>query len=91
MFGASLGFTLAMILHFWVRPAFIYLPSRLTKKRMAETYAGDQVYEDRYRLRWFQMTIVALVTLVLPLIIAVMVLNSYGDEIDEDFKDEVIL
>lgn len=91
LFGATLGFTFAVILHFWVRPAFLYLPSRLTKKQMAETYAGDEVYEDRYMLRWRQLIVIALVTFVLPFIIAVMVLNSYHGSIDRDFTDEIIL
>jgi len=32
LFGASFGFTMAMILNFWVKPVFLDLQRRLTKK-----------------------------------------------------------
>ena len=91
IFGATLGFTMAIILYFWVKSFFINLQSRLTKKQMGVSHQGDEVYEDRYMLRFKHLIIVILLTLVLPLAIAVYVLNSFGEEIDEDFKDEVIL
>ncbi len=58
---------------------------------MDQTALGDEVYEYRYMLRGKHVAIVIVLTLVLPLILAIFVLNSYGDEIDEDFKTEVIL
>ena len=91
IFCAILGFTMAIILYFWVKSFFINLQSRLTKKQMGVSHQGDEVYEDRYMLRFKHLIIVILLTLVLPLAIAVYVLNSFGEEIDEDFKDEVIL
>ena len=32
VFGATLGFTMALVLHFWVKPVFINMQARLTKK-----------------------------------------------------------
>lgn len=58
---------------------------------MDQTALGDEVYEYRYMLRLKHVAFVIALTLVLPLILAIFVLNSYGDEIDEDFKSEVIL
>ena len=58
---------------------------------MDVSHQGDEVYEDRYMLRFKHLIIVILLTLVMPLIIAVMVLDSFGEDIDEDFKDEVIM
>ncbi len=58
---------------------------------MDRTALGDEVYEYRYMLRLKHVVLVIVMTLVLPLILAIFVLNSYGDEIDEDFKTEVIL
>lgn len=91
IFGGTLGFTLALILHFWMKPSFLNLQSRLTKKQMDVSYQGDEVYEDRYMLRFKHLLIIILLTLVLPLVLAVAVLDSFGDDIDEDFKDEVIM
>ena len=58
---------------------------------MGENYDGDEVYEDRYIVGFKFIALVVIVTLIFPMIIAVAVINSYGDEIDEDFKSEVIL
>ena len=58
---------------------------------MAETYHGDEVYEDRYMLRIRHLLLVVLFTLIVPITIAIFVLNSFNGEIDEDFKSEVIL
>ena len=79
IFGASLGFTLAMISHFWLKPVFLDLQARLTKKQMTETELGDEVYEDRYMLRVKHLLLVLFLTLVIPLIVAVIVLKSFGD------------
>ena len=91
LFGGTLGFTLAMIMHFWVKPYFIDLQSKLTKKQIAESEHGDEVYEDRYMLRPRHFVLILLLTCVLPITVSVFVLKSFGDEIDEDFKSEVIL
>ena len=32
VFGATIGFTLALIFHYWVKPFFIELQARLMKK-----------------------------------------------------------
>ena len=82
---------MAMVSHFWVKPFFIELQARLTKKQIAETSMGDEVYEDRYTLRPKHLAIVIALTLVLPLLVAYLVLDSFGDDIDSDFKEEVIL
>jgi len=91
VFGATLGLSLALILHFWVKPFFVELQARLTKKTIAETHQGDEVYEDRYMLRWKHVFLVVLLTLVLPVAVAFAVLDSFHGEIDDDFKTEVIL
>ena len=86
LFGASLGFTVAMVGHFWVKPFFIDLQARLTKKQIAETSMGDEVYEDRYMLKIRHLALVILFTLILPLGIAYLVLDSFDGEVDDDFK-----
>ena len=86
LFGASLGFTVAMVGHFWVKPFFIDLQARLTKKQIAETSMGDEVYEDRYMLKIRHLALVILFTLILPLGIAYLVLDSFDGEVDADFK-----
>jgi len=91
LFGASIGFTMAMILHFWVKPMFINLQSNLTKKQMAENYQGDEVFEDRYILKFRHVMLVLLSTVIMPLFLAGIVLDSYDNTIDDDFKNEVIL
>ena len=58
---------------------------------MAETYEGEEVYEDRYMLKSKYLLFVVILTVLLPFIIAYMVLKSFGDDIDDDFKEEVIL
>ena len=52
---------------------------------------GEEVYEDRYMLRFRHFFLVIVLTSLLPLFIAYLVLDSYGDSIDDDFKSEVIL
>ena len=47
---------------------------------------GDEVYEDRYMIRFKHLGVVLTLTLLLPILIACMVLNSFGDHIDDDFK-----
>ena len=86
LFGASLGFTVAMVGHFWVKPFFIDLQARLTKKQIAETSMGDEVYEDRYMLKIRHLALVIFFTLILPLGIAYLVLDSFDGEVDADFK-----
>ena len=86
LFGASLGFTFAMVGHFWVKPFFIDLQARLTKKQIAETSMGDEVYEDRYMLKIRHLALLLLFTLILPLGIAYLVLDSFDGEVDADFK-----
>ena len=86
LFGASLGFTVAMVGHFWVKPFFIDLQARLTKKQIAETSMGDEVYEDRYMLKIRHLALLLLFTLILPLGIAYLVLDSFDGEVDADFK-----
>ena len=58
---------------------------------MAETFAGDEVYQDRYMLRFKHLFFVIFFTLILPMTVAVLVLDSYDDQIDDDFKEQVIL
>jgi len=52
---------------------------------------GDEVYEDRYMLKYKHLVIVVFFTLVLPLFIAYLVLDSFDDDVDDDFKSEVVL
>ena len=47
---------------------------------------GDEVYEDRYILRFKHFTFVIAFTFVLPFVVAFMVLNSFNDNVDDDFK-----
>ena len=77
IFGATIGFTLAMVSHFWVKPLFIDLQARFTKKQIAETSMGDEVYEDRYMLKIRHLVLVILFTLILPLGISYLVLDSF--------------
>ena len=91
LFGASLGFTLAVIGHYWLQPWFLELQSKLMKKCMTETEHGDEVYEDRYNLCFKHFVAIFVCTLALPVCIAVLVLESFHGEIDDDFKMEVIL
>jgi len=37
IFGATLGFTFSMVFHYWLKPCFIELQARLTKKQIAES------------------------------------------------------
>lgn len=91
VFGATFGLTVALILNFWLKPFFLDLQRRLTKKKIAETYSGEEVYEDRYIVTPKHVLIIIALTLVLPLTIACLVLQSQAEEIDDDFKTEVIL
>jgi len=52
---------------------------------------GDEVYEDRYMLRLRHLVLVVVFSCLIPLVIAWVMLNSYDDSIDEDFKEEVLL
>ena len=74
IFGATLGLTLAFIMHYWIKPYFIDLQSRFTKKQSSETSLGDKVYEDRYMLNYRHLAVLAIVTLVLPLAMAYLLL-----------------
>ena len=58
---------------------------------MAETYQGDEVYQDRYLIKAKHVFVVVMLTLVVPFCIAIVVLNSFNGEIDENFIQEVIL
>ena len=59
---------------------------------MAESYTGEEVYEDRYMLRVKHVLLVVLFSLVLPLAIAAVVLHSFREDyVDADLKSEVIL
>lgn len=91
LFGASLGFTFAMILNSWIKPFFLDLQQRFTKKQMAESNTGDEVYEDRYILKGKHFAFVLIFTFIFPLATSGAVLNSYGDHIDGDLKTQVIL
>ena len=82
---------MALISHYWIKPFFLDLQAKLTKKQMAETEMGDEVYEYRFMLKLKHVVILIAVTLILPLIIAILVLNSFGNKIDDDFKEEVVL
>ena len=42
-------------------------------------------------LRFKHLFFVIIFTLILPITIAILVLDSYGDNIDDDFKEQVIL
>ena len=58
---------------------------------MAETFAGDEVYQHRYMLRFKHLFFVIIFTLIVPITLAILVLDSYGDNIDDDFKEQVVL
>ena len=91
LFGASLGFTIAMILNSWIKPFFLDLQQRFTKKQMAESNTGDEVYEDRFILKGKHFAFVLIFTFIFPLATSAAVLNSYGDHIDGDLKTQVTL
>ena len=86
VYGATIGVTSAVIFNYFVKPAFIYLPSHLLP--LNQIHQGEDVLnQDRYMLRCKHLIFVALFTFVLPITIAVIVLISFGDEIDGDFKE----
>ena len=58
---------------------------------MAENYQGDEVFEDRYILKVRHVMLVLLFGVIIPLCLAWIVLDSYENTIDDDFKSEVIL
>lgn len=52
---------------------------------------GDEVYEDRYMLRYRHLGLVVVTTFLLPLLVACLMLNSFANSMDQDFKSEAIL
>lgn len=77
LFGATLGLTFALILHFWIKPIILDMQHRLTKKQIAETYSGEEVYEDRYIIKPRHVLVVTAATLATPLLIALLILESH--------------